>query len=299
MRTEAFYSFMVEREQIRLRRAQGLPQSEWTADPIFKTYSFTNVKRRNDRTTTLLMDEVYSKFILRMDDEHGTDWSENIQQHHEEMRVLLLNCAIFRYFGCIETARVIGWSDDWSDERRAKMMSFGDVGMLKFTAAYIVPNCGRSETKYTVVCDIIDGIWRRSADVVSASASWERQCEILSSCYGCGSFMAKEILLDYILVSDSYPNDWQTWTPVGPGGRRGASRVKYGEKRDISEYEALGIIREVYAERDRYWPADMVSLDLTDVQFQMCERDKYLRVAEGRKPKRRFKPTIDAVTKGE
>ncbi len=103
--------------------------------------------------------------------------------------------------------------------------------------------------------------------------------------------------------------DWETWTPVGPGARRGAARVRDGFlDRGLSEHEALEVIREIYAAREEHWPRvlnrmswsdgpiEMVELDLTTIQFQLCEFDKYSRVAEGRRPKRLFRPTIDEIT---
>src|SRR6266567_3061388 len=297
-RVEAFYAFMTERENIRLRRLLGWPREEWTHDEIFKKYSFTNVKREHDRTTHLLMREFYvPHFIEVMAADLGPDWRTDPHiDHADDPQKLLLNCAIFRYFGCVETARVIGWTDEWSVERRAQIKHYGDCDDLRFTAAYIVPNCGRSEPKYEIVLEIIDDISKKLDEIVSTN-SWERQCAILSSCYGCGSFMAKEILLDYILATGIEPVDWSTWTPVGPGGRRGASRIKYGTKASISEEEALEVVKEVYEERGQYWRDDFVTLDLTDIQFQFCEWDKRSRVAEGRAPKRRFKPTIDEITR--
>lgn len=295
-KTKAFYDFMIERELIRQRRRAGRPMSEWTADPIFQTYSFTNVKRHHDRTTTLLKNEFYDPAVAEMDGEDGiTDG---------ELKMLLLNCGIFRFFGTIETARRIGWSRSWDAETRARIMTIGPG--LGFTAAYIVTSAGRSDPKYSVVCEFIDALWSRT-DQILTYETWEGAVDEMTECYGIGPFMAKEIYLDYLLASGIVPTDWQTWTPVGPGGRRGASRIKYGIPDKIPDSEALEVIRDLYAQRDEYWPETfdggeedrqytLPRLDLTDVQFQLCEFDKYSRVAEGRRPKRLFRPTYDHVT---
>lgn len=295
-KTKAFYDFMIERELIRQRRRAGLPMSAWTADPIFQTYSFTNVKREHDRTTTLLKREFYDLAVAEMDGIDGiTDG---------ELKMLLLNCGIFRFFGTIETARRIGWSRTWDAETRARIMQLGPS--LGFTSAYIVTSAGRSDPKYSVVCEFIDALWAR-IDQILTYETWEGAVSEMTECYGIGSFMAKEIYLDYLLASGIKPTDWQTWTPVGPGGRRGASRIRYGIDDKISETEALEVIRDLYSKRDEHWPAKisgdgisyfMPDLDLTDVQFQLCEFDKYSRVAEGRRPKRLFRPTKDDVTTG-
>jgi hypothetical protein len=295
---EQFWSYLKEREQIRLNRLAGLPRESWTADLTMQKYSFTNVKRIHDRTTTLLRQEFYEPRL------------KNRFRDTDLLKAVLLNATIFRYFGCIETARVIGWSGTWDQARHDFIQMRGLCDELRFTAAYIVPSCGRSEPKYEVVLDIINSLWG-AFDGLLKQHSWEEWSNNLSSCYGCGSFMAKEILLDFIMATGDNPSDWETWTPVGPGARRGAARIRDGYlDRGLNEYESLQVIREVYATRADFWPKhfhtmigdqatmyDAVTLELTDIQFAFCEFDKYSRVAEGRRPKRNFRPTIDDVTR--
>lgn len=50
MDTSALLNFIAERELIRCRRATGLP-APWTDNPILQTWSFTNVRREDDRVT--------------------------------------------------------------------------------------------------------------------------------------------------------------------------------------------------------------------------------------------------------
>lgn len=291
-----FYAFMREREMIRLRRLRGLPRESWTQDPIMRTYSFTNVKREHDRTTVGLR-KIY-------------DAHENEYRHQK-----FFNAAVYRYFGTVEMATAIGWIRDWTDEEKARVAQLADDRMLLgetvFTPAYIVPNCGSSEPKHVVVCEILTGIWHAMNDLLDET-SWQTMCDKLCLLWGVGPFMAKEILLDFVLATGWHPADWETWTPCGPGGKRGASRVAYGRIENVTPDEALAIIREIYAARGDHWPAyfftecahlavthEPVTLDLTDIQFQLCEFDKYSRVAEGRKPKRNFRPTIDEITQAK
>lgn len=309
---EEFWKFVTERESIRLRRLRG-DSPPWTDDPIMRDYSFTNVKREHDRTTTQLKREFY-------DDCVGPN---------TDPRVVLLNCTLFRYHGTIEAAREIGWHDDWTATTRAlviaKISEMRDRGETPFTGAYIVPNAGSTEPKHEIVATIVDHVWKNAEKIVSHTPasggdadSWAQMTWEMCRLWGVGSFMAKEVLLDFILATGWEPGDWTTWTPVGPGGRRGASWVKYGIRERINENEALEVIREVYATREQFWPeifdvttvdgrsiADRVmavKLDLTDVQFQFCEFDKWMRTkssagtADQKFPKRRFRPTSDDIT---
>jgi hypothetical protein len=282
-RVKSFYDFMIRRELIRQRRRAGLSMAEWTSDPVLQTFSFTNVKRHHDRTTTLLK-QIYDEHVDASDSEK------------------LLNCALYRFFGTVESARAIGWVRSWFNEGLDHVMRIGP--MLRFTAAYIVTSAGRSDAKFIVVCEFVSAIANRTDDIIKHQ-TWEGAVNEMTKCYGVGSFMAKEIYLDFLLATWRVPTDWDTWTPVGPGGRRGASRIRYNIPDKISETEALEVIRDVYALRDEYWPEQIDTgehvwvlprLDLTDIQFQFCEYDKYSRVAEGRRPKRLFRPTADSVT---
>jgi hypothetical protein len=275
-----FWAYLREREAIRLRRAQGLPREEWTTDPIMKTYRFTNVKREHDRTTMLLQREFYTGRSLT----HPSP-------------VALLNATSARYFGTIESMRANGWMGDWGVARRDVMAELTDrrllLGEKVYTSAYVVPAGGRTGPKVNVVCDVLDGIWLE-AEMILKTDSWRDACFRMCMLDCVGSFMAKEVLLDYVLATGWVPMDWQTWTPVGPGGRLGAGVVRYGMLERIAEPEALDVIRAVYDHRATEWSG--VELDLTDIQFAFCEFAKYEKARLGGRPKRYFSPTIDDVT---
>lgn len=280
-----FWDFMIARERIRLARLAGRPRALWTNDRIFTEYSFTNVKRIHDRTTTIFNREFYK------------DCGES-----HPSPIALLNATAFRYFGRYETVRRIGWLNGWDEERKAALISLCNhlsaAGLKIFTGAYIIPSCGDTREKHYTVADIMDGVWN-SADDVLNNNSWEMMTDRLKWNWGVGSFMAKEVLLDYMLATKWRPNDWSTWTPVGPGARRGATYVEHGYLRPaMNEHESLEVIQELYAERDECWLEGMVDLDLTDIQFQLCEYAKYIRFATGgTRPKRKFRPTEDDITR--
>lgn len=276
-----FWEFMHERERIRLRRLAGAPRAEWTEDWILRSYSFTNVKREHDRTTTLLKREFYDNYADALPD------------------VILLNAMLFRYFGTINFARVIGWHDAFGKEEQANLIRTAAlqmaVGNKIFTPAYIVPNCGSSKPKHEVVAEIVAEVWEDASHIIDTS-SWQNACGRLTTHYGVGSFMAKEVLLDFILASGWIPDDWDTWTPVGPGGRLGAGVVLMGYLDRLSEPTALEVIRALYAQHRERWKHD-VALDLTDIQFQLCEFAKYTKAKDGvGSPKRKFYPTHDDIT---
>lgn len=285
MHTTAFYDFMQKREAIRLARLEGRPRSEWTDDEILKTYKFTNVKREHDRTSIGLF-KLYDQY------EKETSWT---------YQDCLLTCAAYRYFGTVEMAEMLGVLTEFQFKsagylgdyiRKCAVMQAVEKRPV-FTGAYIVPNCGDPRAKYLVVADILCDIWEASAKIVDCGGSWNRLCTMMQKVSGVGAFMSKEVTLDYVYATKWTPDDWNTWTPVGPGARRGASRMLSPDYKvsTLSETKALEVIKELFSVRYAYWPKDGVNLCLTDIQFQLCEFDKYMRTKLGEgTPKTKFKP---------
>lgn len=306
MLTNEFFAFMRAREQIRLNRLAGKPREEWTDDPIFTSYKFTNVKREHDRMSRYFLSQ-YKKLNYFVAGE-GADW-----QDRED---LFMNCAIARYFGTEKSFEVLDlytWAridGRYGAEYFSYIDTYGMQGDLTFTGAYIIPNCGDSRPKYAVVADILRGIHAVHQKIVwelshpDSTRSFRVAMEVLTNCFGVGSFMGKEIILDYLMATGEEPSDWHTWTPIGPGARRGAARVMHPEGRlvaPLSEPKALRVARDLYEHYTQcvvpgcehpFWPEGWVTLSLCDIQFQLCEFDKYMRcqLKEGT-PKTRFVPT--------
>src|SRR5690242_934398 len=88
-----FVEYMVERENIRLKKEAGEPRP-WTTDKILSTYKFTNVRRINDWTTKQFS-KMYAVALA-------------MGPKLYESSTLLYNCGLFRYFGTVDFAKRIG-----------------------------------------------------------------------------------------------------------------------------------------------------------------------------------------------
>ena len=282
MRLPEFYGFMKEREQIRLNREAGKPWP-WTDDPILQEYKFTNVKRAHDRTT---------RWFWSVLDEHKDDPPAH----------LLFNCAVFRYFGTIEFSKRIGWIGGW-DENQKNIIKNTAKDMLSkkqkvFTGAYVITNQGIKAPKQEVVVDIfLEGLFFRLkalTKIAHETSRWELVAKEMMEIQGFGGtgFMTKEVLQDAMhtrVLSDC--TDRNTWCPVGPGARRGLNRVlRRDVKAPLSKDEGLYHMKGIFEERDGYWPTNWVKLELHDIQFQLCEFDKYERVRLGQgRPRSKYR----------
>ena len=100
--------------------------------------------------------------------------------------------------------------------------------------------------------------------------------------------MAKEVLQDFLLITKLRIDDAETWTPMGPGARRGMNRM-LGRPVDAGQPEHLYIeeVQALHQILKNWWLdvyPDSEALTAHDVQFCLCEFDKYerVRLGEGR-----------------
>ena len=288
--TARFLRMLKTREQIRLAKAAGAPWP-WSDDDVLNRHKFTNVKRENDRTTAWLRANWTAK--------HG----------NADAATVLFNCGVFRVFGTVAFAEQTGWTADVSawDPRmeRSNAVACWNAGLHAFTSAYnrIRFNAERSRLPldvYEKELSTLEGLRRAVDDIVATSAgggrlSWRAVCTRLRRVTGFGGsgFMAKEVLLDAM----GWPSmrrlvrDEGDWTPPGPGARRGLNRL-YGRPRDMGA-NATGdsaletsfvcemrlLLRTLRSLDPEFCKS--VDLNIHDVQFQLCEYDKYRRVEDG------------------
>jgi hypothetical protein len=303
-RLEMFAAYITERESIRLRRKAG-QLAPWTADPIFSAYKFTNVHRQHDHTTNVLCEQFYRK-----------------QGHTAPYAACLMNAATFRHFS-LDFCLSLGWQEYWNPDRiRQVANSFASHGRQVFPSAYVISNHGQKLAKLEVVLANLAALNDQAQKLVDGIRSplhrhtWQHAQMQLEKVPGFGGtgFMAKEVLLDtfHTHLWHEYdadggrgrPTDYETWTPVGPGGRRGAARlVGLDGGKDLPLGQALGVIMAAHRQlRQLGRPSALAAWqgagnpalqDLVphDVQFCLCEFDKYMRAKLGEgAPKVRFVP---------
>ncbi|QDP61587.1 MAG: hypothetical protein Tp138OMZ00d2C19078261_48 [Prokaryotic dsDNA virus sp.] len=305
-----FFDYMKEREAIRLRKEadriallefedpQGPP---WTDDPILREYKFTNVRRHHDWTSDMLRSTFYS--------DHFNDDPKDI----------IMMCAFARYFGRFEFIEHMGWitydmwADGWFDAVKDEAQDWINKREKVFTGAYVITNQGIIAPKYEVVVDHfltdLHAAVPAILDIVQKTSSWEHTARAMSVIKGFGGtgFMTKEILLDTMMTgfwggdvvtqderSFTYPSDYWSWTPIGPGGVRGAARLLGHEdpgSARMKKDEPMYVILDLVLQQENYWPKEYGKLSPTDIQFQLCEFDKYERVRLGQgRPRSKYKP---------
>lgn len=285
-----FIDYMVKRENIRIAKENGQPWP-WTDDVILRTFKFTNVRRANDATTRIFL----RKYKVAM-----AFGPKNYPDH-----VILYNCGLLRYFGSVPFANAIGTPKSHSERSILSVVKqVRAAGLNVFTGAYVITNGGRSEPKEHVVIEYLGGLWDE-AEVIAAKirykGSWEAGYDLLTKLPGFGGsgFMAKEVLQDYLLCFPKVAKDAETWTPVGPGARRGLNRIWGRSAKPITQQPEARYIADVQTLRavvqDNWLDAHPKSgyLSAHDVQFCLCEFDKYERARLGQgRPRAKYTPTV-------
>lgn len=271
-----FWSYIRERESIRLRRVEGQPWP-WTRDPILQAFKFTNVRRRHDRTTQAFMVTYKLHTAVPPD-------------------VALYNCAVRRFFGTAEFGLSVGWLDSHAPStlRNAELSC-----PRPWTGAYIIRAGAAGTRKVDSVIEYMDSLWARAAEIVTAiedSGRWEAGYQVMRKCFGFGPFMAKEVLQDYLLWLEACGKtvtDAGTFTPVGPGAARGLNRLF--ERPINATQPELAMLVEIQMLLEGIQPIWLRTfndgcLTAHDIQFCLCEYDKYerTRLGEGR-PKATYK----------
>ncbi len=191
-----------------------------------------------------------------------------------------------------------------------------DEGTKVFTSAYVISNGGRTCSKPEYVSSyVVKSLYEKAesiCEVARETKSWRSLAKVLGKSQGMGGsgFMAKETMLDLTYTSfweqakgnaipedntcHTFPDDWEKWTPIGPGGRRGIARIfGFDDMKNlptITEEQRLKGVMELYELQNPFWNVEKYgSLSPTDVQFQLCEFDKYERARLGQgRPKKKY-----------
>lgn len=279
--------FVTERESIRKKKLAGL-SAPWTSDEILRTYRFTNIRRSDDRVSQWLI-----KNVLTQE-----------QCHRVGLESFLMWAALCRQINWPPTIKILMEAELWTHHP-----NWEDVGSYideltglreqkVWTAAYLVrakPGHGKGKGNYVAVEVVGKPLQQNMLRLMEALScnSKTMTWSALLGCFGWGSFSAGQVVADlgYTPLLNT-ARDSLTWSPQGPGSRRGFNRLmgrplkqkvtdaEWIENLLIWRREIIGALGPEYGD-----------LTLHDAQNVLCEVDKYLRVKSGEgRPRAKYKP---------
>lgn len=285
-----------EREAIRKRKlnaAAGGTEAYYnlTRDPILATYRFCNVRRRDDRVSRWLRENVLTEenvdggitnFLLFSALCRWINWPPTIK--------MLLDLDFYPTQGTI----------DW--KQIGRQIDRKSVVDKVWTGAYMIraPKKKGGKKGAFVAQEVIGKCLARGLSPIvelfaqhGDNTHYQQVHAALRAIPNFGSFMAGQIAGDwtYTPLLENAP-DLKTWAPMGPGSVRGFNRIMQNPgKLSKRPPEAL------WLEKLSKWRAAIIKRmgseyeDLTalDVQNCLCEVDKFLRVKNGEgRPRARY-----------
>lgn len=269
-----------ERECMRIAKENGYT-GPLTNDSILATYRFCNIRRRDDRV---------SKWII-----------ENmlIPATYDDDYDIWFIAAIARYINwpptlakLLKEGAIPGHVEDFDVDLFSHVVD--NITGKAWTGAFMVYP-GKKEKNIpkglSVGRYILLPLQERAAiirEAITIKNSVEALVDSMKDSYGWSTFSAGQVAADLSYVKDF--NDVNTWAPMGPGSRRGLNRLlgrPLGTDWTQDEFnerliEVRGAIR-IELEID--------DLTLHDVQNVFCEIDKYWRALYGQgAPRNKYVP---------
>lgn len=294
-------AYMRERYAVRLRRLRGDPPERWTADPLLRTYKFTNVRRAWDRTTEWLVRTWYGPYAHDLD-------------------TVGRACAVARFVNYVPALATLRHPWRLTDVERT-LTARAARGEQVFTGAYIISPAGgkTGDSKLRTVVGTYLAPVNKARILRRTWTSCAALAKELRGYTGWGAFMTQEVVQDAQFTDVArWATDRDTWAVCGPGALRGLRWVMgdavtrrrdaagtRGALRSITDDDATAHLNAIRNVLTRRWPVDhplhvttllRTTLTAHDVEFCLCELDKYVRTLTGlgNPPRSKFTPTDPA-----
>lgn len=289
---QRFVYYMNERYDIKIKRDEGVPRELWTADPILREYKFTNVKRAWDYTSRWLQESWY--------DPHGRKkWAGMI-------------AAFARFFPYVPTLEAVGLPQDnpkfllttnirrWFARSKKVLADRQDRKIKIFSSAYIIGGIGSARKSDYVIDHFLTPVLEEGVLLKSWDSALDLH-ERLKEFDGWGDFMTQEVVLDLMetFVLAGIPAEQRReYGFAGPGAIRGLNRI-FGRSVDAHYHRntarmEMKMLWGFLKDKDDLHKYLRQSLTVHDVEFNLCEFDKYNRALFGEgTPKQKFVPRSD------
>jgi len=271
-----YFYFIQERMNIFWRKVDGGMHIEWSYDPIFRTFKFTNVYRASDRVSQYLIKDVIYKDIEKY-----------------SPKDVLLRIIVFKIFNKIETWEYLFANldedikaDTFNPHHISLLLSKRQASCPIFSNAYMMTGSHKDydylPTKHEkwltmVKKEMVDG---GALDDILKAKSMVDVYKRLLECSFLGDFLAYQYTIDFNY--SPYLNfSEDSFVKAGIGAVRGIKKCfeSYGNCYE----DAIYYVRDHFQELQvRYGYSDFRPLPgheptLIDLQNCFCETDKYLR----------------------
>lgn len=293
-RLRMFWTFICERHNIYWKRQAGKLRP-WTDDPILDKHFFCNVYRELDRGTQYVFNNIYLN-------KKKTD--------------LVFRVMVYRLFNEPSTYEFLDKELDRFNSRKAGAIldqkKRAHIKLFRGAWMAAAPKGMDGKSKAAVYCMSLGDVYRERMQLTANlmnSNSIEEAWHLIQQFKWFGPFVAYQVVLDlsYLPFFASRWKDLDTWVYPGPGAKKGLywlmgydpvrSKGSGKYREGITDDDIAEAIR--YLQRNQYkyfkkyklkfkrWEGK--ELDVNNVEFSLCEFQKYMRAHHGGK-KKKFTP---------
>lgn len=276
---ETFWHFINERHQVYINKTAGLPKP-WTDDPILQEWKFCNVFRYLDKTSDWLI--------------------KNILEPHRNANLgnMLFNIMVFRAFNWVPTYETLlrhfarnGWLETWDLREVIDVLKnyvvFQDKQLI--SGAYMIRGY-EGQAKWRSIPEALLRVYEdrfELASEINYNQRLEQATKMIvgKKYWGWGPFMAYQAALDFSYTPIlSRATDINTWCHFGPGAQKGLKLIW------PSEHELTDLQKGIYLLRQQsnHLKDHVALLNLQDIEFALCELQKYWRIKQGGKMKEKY-----------
>lgn len=274
-----FAQYMRERHRATQKRLDGKSQP-WSSDQVIATKKLCSVFRDDDRTSIEARNIIYTYA--------GDPWALAVA---------------FRWVNRAETLQAFadaGMDRDWGKGKVQEILD--KVGKPFNTSAYKINPPGGLWNRTGVAQRIVQS-WNIGQGYKSARATVRNLIELNNA-----PFISYQIMQDLRWLRGEY-DDEQYWALIGPGAARGLHRIAgsytaFGNTRDRQQnhnlrvkvgkdlgipYELRDTMNELLSEAHVVMN-EPTRVNMFEVEHNLCEWDKYVRMATGEATGTSFKP---------
>jgi hypothetical protein len=126
----------------------------------------------------------------------------------------------------------------------------------------------------------------------SENKSVERAMALFDGCFNFGSFMAGQVVNDWVLANllkDAH--DLFSYAPIGPGSARGMNWLHDRNKeKSLKQLQFTDELNELRCELNKEIPEILSTVDAHSLQSCLCEIDKYTRLESGGSVRAKYSP---------
>lgn len=277
------WAWVAERENIRRRRAAGLPEP-WTEDPTLAAYHFCNIRRADDAGTRWYLGHAAAAALAGA----NADWL---------WRDLLWRTMLYRIVNSVDYFQqvfphglpgILHWRMN-----RHELEERIWLGPVPSSPAYLIlarPEKTARKAKLISALGQNSRILGHTALELRAAPDLAAAHKLLQDFSGVGPFIAMQIYRDLILTGQVAWDD-DSFCYLGPGTRSGLAEI-FGPGGYRTHYAFLISLRDT---QEEYYGDERLSLG--DVEHVVCEYRKWLGFRAGR-GKRRLRRGRDLAQPG-